>query len=110
MAVTGEVVCHGVFENNLPDRANTAGIPRRTARLVVTCNAPPWASAPALFDLALDAARAQTVSGKGARRALLGRALLKRCLGATSLVTTKRKPFDVLAKGPFLGKTRGDWI
>lgn len=64
----------------------------------------------ALFDFAQDAARAWAVSGKDARRAILGRALLKRCLSATSLVTTKRKPFDVLAEGPFLKKSRSDRI
>lgn len=62
----------------------------------------------ALFDFAQDAAREWTVSGKDARRAILGRALLKRSLGAASLVTTKRKPFDALAEGPFLEKSRGD--
>ncbi len=64
----------------------------------------------ALFDFAQNAAREWTVSGKDARRAILGRALLKRSLGSASLVTTKRKPFDALAEGPFLEKSRGDRI
>ena len=62
----------------------------------------------AVFDFAQDAAETWTVSGADARRAILARVLLKRSLSATSLVTTKRKPFDVLAEGPFSEKTRGD--
>lgn len=62
----------------------------------------------ALFDFAQDAAGTWTVSGTDARRAILARVLLKRSLTAVSLVTTKRKPFDVLAERPFLKKSRGD--
>ncbi|MFQ5590606.1 MAG: hypothetical protein ACE5HE_05545, partial [Phycisphaerae bacterium] len=64
----------------------------------------------AIFDFAQDAAGTWTVSGTDARRAILARVLLKRSLSAVSLVTTKRKPFDVLAEGPFLDETRGDRI
>jgi len=46
---------------------------------------------------------------KRARRAILGRALLKRCLASASLVTTKRKPFDVLAERPLFEKSRANW-
>lgn len=62
-----------------------------------------------VFDFAQDAAKSWTVSGTEARRTILGRVLLKRSLSATSLVTTKRKPFDVLAERPISEKTRGDW-
>lgn len=61
-----------------------------------------------VFDFAQDAAKNWTVSGVDARRTILGRVLLKRSLSATSLETTKRKPFDVLAERPFSDKTRGD--
>ncbi|MCS7033343.1 MAG: hypothetical protein NZ561_05015, partial [Phycisphaerae bacterium] len=64
----------------------------------------------ALFDFAQNASRDWGVSGKDARRAILGRVLLKRSLSDVSLVTTKKKPFDVLVEGPLLNKSRGDWI
>jgi site-specific DNA recombinase len=64
----------------------------------------------AIFDFAQDAAHAWTVSGKDARRAILGRVLLKRSLSAISILTTKRKPFDVLAEGLTSVEDRGDWI
>ncbi|MEE4210610.1 MAG: hypothetical protein V2I43_15255, partial [Parvularcula sp.] len=39
--------------------------------------------------------------------ALLRRVLLKRSLSATSLVTTKKRPFDVFAEGPKFDQSRG---
>lgn len=62
----------------------------------------------ALFDFAQDAGRNWGVSVKDARRAILGRVLLKRSLSDVSLVTTKRKPFDVLAERLSLVDGRGD--
>ncbi|GIK15156.1 MAG: hypothetical protein BroJett003_01200 [Planctomycetota bacterium] len=62
----------------------------------------------ALFDFAQNAGQDWGVSGKDARRAILGRVLLKRSLSDVSLVTTKRKPFDVLIEGLDLSKSRGD--
>lgn len=64
----------------------------------------------ALFDFAQNAGQDWGVSGKDARRAILGRVLLKRSLSDVSLVTTKKKPFDVLVEGPFLDKSRGGGI
>jgi hypothetical protein len=43
------------------------------------------------------------------KRAILESLSLNRTLGHLSLVTTKRKPFDVLAKRPNLEKSRDDW-
>ena len=62
------------------------------------------------FDLAQTAAERWRVSTKEERRAILEAVLLNRTLNATSLVTTKRKPFDVLAEGPILKQSRGDRI
>ena len=62
------------------------------------------------FDLAQNAAERWRVSNKADRRALLEAVLLNRTLNATSLVTTKRKPFDVLAEGLNLKQSRGDRI
>lgn len=62
------------------------------------------------FDLAQTAAERWRVSTKEERRAILEAVLLNRTLNATSLVTTKRKPFDVLAEGPILKQSRGNWI
>lgn len=60
------------------------------------------------FDLAQTAAERWRVSTEDDRRAILERVLLNRTLFATSLVTTKRKPFDVLAEGPILQQSRGE--
>ena len=62
------------------------------------------------FDFSQNAGECWTVSGTAARRAILTRALLKRCMSAVSLETTKRKPFDVLVEGPILTESRGDRI
>lgn len=60
------------------------------------------------FDLAQSAADRWRISNKDERRALLDAVLLNKTLNATSLVTTKRKPFDVLAEGPIIKLSRGD--
>jgi hypothetical protein len=60
--------------------------------------------------LAQEAAERWRVSNKESRRELLDRILLNKTLNATSLVTTKRKPFDVLAEGLTLKESRGDRI
>lgn len=60
------------------------------------------------FEFSQKAADLWTVSGTDARRQILTRALLKRSLSDVSLVTTKRKPFDVLIEGPFFDESRGD--
>jgi hypothetical protein len=62
-----------------------------------------------MWDFAQDAARRWMVSQTPARREILTRALLKRSLSATSLVTIKRKPFDMLAEGLSVETPRGDW-
>lgn len=62
------------------------------------------------FDFAQQAAERWRVSGTADRRTILTRALLKRCLSDVSLVTTKRRPFDVLIEGPILDESRGDKI
>jgi hypothetical protein len=49
-------------------------------------------------------------SNSPVRRAMLECVSLNRILTDTSLVLTKRKPFDFLAERPFLKKSRGDWI
>jgi hypothetical protein len=59
-----------------------------------------------IFEFAQNAARDWRVSGKDQRRGILCRTLLKRSLSATSLVTTKKKPFDLLAEGRFLDESR----
>ena len=56
----------------------------------------------AAFDLAQTAAERWSVSTKDERRTILEGVLLNRTLNATSLVTTKRRPFDALAEGPIL--------
>ncbi|MBI1374090.1 MAG: hypothetical protein GC159_15325 [Phycisphaera sp.] len=63
-----------------------------------------------VFDLAQVAAERWEVLDKAGRREILDTILLKRTLNATSLETTKKKPFDVFAKGLFSDKSRGDRI
>ena len=62
------------------------------------------------FEFSQTAAECWGVSRTDARRAILTRAHQKRSLSATSLVTTKRRPFDVFAEGPNLDSNRGDRI
>jgi hypothetical protein len=59
-----------------------------------------------IFEFTQNAARDWRVSGKDQRRGILCRTLLKRSLSATSLVTTKKKPFDLLAEGRFPDESR----
>jgi DNA invertase Pin-like site-specific DNA recombinase/ribosomal protein L37E len=59
-----------------------------------------------VFDLAQEAAKRWETGDHAARRDLLDAILLNRSLSATSLVTTKRKPFDLLAEGLVLKKSR----
>ena len=49
-------------------------------------------------------------SNSAQKRAVLDCVSLNRALSDVSLCVAKRKPFDYLAKNPFLKKTRGDWI
>ena len=44
-----------------------------------------------------------------AKRAILEAVSLNRLLSDVSLVTVKRKPFDILAKQPSVQQGRGDW-
>jgi len=60
-----------------------------------------------VFDLAQVAAERWEVLDKAGRREILDTVLLKRTLSDTSLVTTKRKPFDVFAEGLLLKESRG---
>ena len=50
------------------------------------------------------------VTGSWLRRELLNAVCLNRSLTDLSLETTKRKPFDILAEGLEIKKSRGDWI
>lgn len=62
------------------------------------------------FDLAQKAAETWEVSNNEERCAILEVILLKRSLSAVSLVTTKKKPFDLLAEGLFSEESRSDRI
>lgn len=67
-------------------------------------------AAVAIFDWSQNAAEIWRGSNNDDRRAILDALCLNRDVGPTSLALTKRKPFDVLAEGLFLGKSRGDRI
>ncbi|MCL2640337.1 MAG: recombinase family protein [Phycisphaerales bacterium] len=62
------------------------------------------------FDFAQNVGERWKVSDTDVRRQILVSTLLKRSLSDVSLVTTKRKPFDVFTEGPFLDASRGDRI
>ncbi|MCL2645400.1 MAG: recombinase family protein [Phycisphaerales bacterium] len=62
------------------------------------------------FDFAQNVGARWKVSDTDLRRQILTCILLKRSLSDVSLVTTKRKPFDVFTEGPFLDASRGDRI
>ncbi len=64
----------------------------------------------ALFDLAQHAADVWRGSNSATRREILDAVSLNRTLSDATLCIQKRKPFDVLAEGPFLEKSRGDRI
>ena len=67
-------------------------------------------TAVALFDWSQRAADHWLGSNDLVRRQILDSVCLNRTLGDTSLVATKRKPFDVLAEGLVSKDSRGDWI
>jgi len=63
-----------------------------------------------VFDWAQKAADVWRGSNNSSRREILDSVCLNRTLSDLTLVTTKRKPFDVLAKMPKMKDSRGDWI
>ncbi len=63
-----------------------------------------------LFDWSQKAADLWRGSNNVLRREILDAVCLNRTLSDVSLVTEKRKPFDVLAKRPDLKNSRGDRI
>ena len=63
-----------------------------------------------LFDWSQRAADLWRGSNNSIRREILDSVCLNRTLSDVSLVTTKRKPFDVFAERPLLEKSRGDRI
>jgi hypothetical protein len=67
-------------------------------------------TAAALFDWTQNAAETWRGSNNAIRREILDLVSLKRTLTDVSLVTTKRKPFDVFAEGLNLEKSRGERI
>lgn len=64
----------------------------------------------AVFDWTQRAADVWRGSNHEVRREILDAVCLNRTLSDVSLVTTKRKPFDVLAEGLVFEKSRGDRI
>jgi hypothetical protein len=64
----------------------------------------------AVFNFSQKAADIWRGSNNAVRREILDAVCLNRVLDDVTLVTTKRKPFDVLAERPFLKKSRGDRI
>ena len=67
-------------------------------------------TAVALFDWTQNAAEIWRGSNNAARREILNAVCLNRTLGDVTLVTEKRKPFDVLAERPEIENSRGDKI
>ena len=67
-------------------------------------------SALVLFDWSQRAADLWRGSNNAIRREILDSVCLNRTLSDVSLVTTKRKPFDVFAERPNLEDSRGDRI
>lgn len=63
-----------------------------------------------MFEFSQKAANLWRGSNNGVRREILDAVCLNRLLSDVTLVTTKRKPFDILAERPVLENTRGDWI
>jgi hypothetical protein len=64
----------------------------------------------AIFDWSQNAAEIWRGSNNDRRREILDSVCLNRTLSDVSLVTKKRKPFDVLVERPLLKESRGDWI
>jgi hypothetical protein len=67
-------------------------------------------TAVALFDWTQNAANTWLGSNNSIRREILDLVCLNRTLTDVTLVTTKRKPFDVFAEGLVLENSRGDRI
>ena len=63
-----------------------------------------------IFDWSQRAADLWRGSNNAIRREILDLVCLNRALGHLTLVTTKRKPFDVLAERPQIEKSRGERI
>ncbi|MBK9119047.1 MAG: hypothetical protein IPM18_05510 [Phycisphaerales bacterium] len=63
-----------------------------------------------LFEFSQNAAEVWRGSNSATRRKILDAVSLNRTLSDVTLCIQKRKPFDVLAEGPFSEKTRGDRI
>ncbi len=64
----------------------------------------------ALFDWTQNAAEIWRGSNNRVRREILDAVCLNRTLTDVTLDATKRKPFDVFAKGLEIENSRGDWI
>jgi hypothetical protein len=64
----------------------------------------------AIYDWSQNAAEIWRGSNNAVRREILDSVCLNRTLSDVSLVTTKRKPFDVLAERPLLNKSRDGGI
>ncbi len=64
----------------------------------------------ALFDFAQHAADVWRGSNSAPRREILDAVSLNRTLSDATLCIQKRKPFDLLAGGLVLKRSRGDWI
>jgi len=63
-----------------------------------------------IYDWSQNAAEIWRGSNSALRREILDSVCLNRALSDVSLVTTKRKPFDVIAELLEMKKSRGDWI
>ena len=72
------------------------------------CDPARGATALAVFGFSQRAADLWRGSNNAVRREILDSVYLNRALSDVTLVTTKRKPFDVLAERPFFKKSRGD--
>jgi hypothetical protein len=64
----------------------------------------------AVSDFSQKAADIGRGSNSAVRREIFDAVCVNRLLDDVTLVTTKRKPFDLLAERPFSNKSRGDWI
>lgn len=62
-----------------------------------------------VFEFAQNAAQIWRGSKMDQKREILESVSLNRMLGDVTLVVEKRKPFDELAKRPFVTNSRGDW-
>lgn len=64
----------------------------------------------AIFEWSQNAAAIWRGSNNALKRDILDSVCLNRTLSDVSLVTTKRKPFDILAERPRFKESRGDRI